>query len=145
MHAAALALIALTGCAYKAGSFKSMVQDFDGTRASAGCLDISVDRRPDVDRGPVLAYAFGNRCEEPAMVDLADAVVVGRAGDQILRLSPFDPREEIVARRIDARAVGGEAIAYVSTARMPELCVDTASIAQVPGHSWLCFADMEAE
>jgi predicted dienelactone hydrolase len=146
MHVAATAFFVLTGCAYRAGSFDSMNQDFVGTRASAGCLDLAIERRADIDRGPVVAYSFGNRCDAPALVDLADAVVVARTSDDaIQRLTPYDPRQEIVAREIDARAVGGEAIAYVSSARLPELCVDTASIAHVPGHSWLCFADMEAE
>ncbi len=129
MHAVATAIFFLTGCAYRAGSFDSMNQDFAGTHASAGCLDLAIDRRPDIDRGPVLAYAFGNRCDQPALVDLASVMVVGRSGGSIQRLTPFDPDREIVPRQIDARAVGGEAIAYLAAAPLSQLCVDTGSIA----------------
>jgi hypothetical protein len=140
MHAVATAIFFLTGCAYRAGSFDSMNQDFVGTHASAGCLDLAIDRRPDIDRGPVIAYAFGNRCGEPATVDLASAVVVGRSTDAIERLTPFDPDKEIVPRQIDARAVGGEAIAYLASAPLSQLCVDAGSIAGVDETRWLCFA-----
>jgi hypothetical protein len=140
MHVAATAFFVLTGCAYRAGSFDSMNQDFVGTRASAGCLDLAIERRADIDRGPVVAYSFGNRCDAPALVDLADAVVVARTSDDaIQRLTPYDPRQEIVAREIDARAVGGEAIAYEASGAPRELCVDAASIAGLSATSWLCF------
>jgi len=142
MHAVAVATAfsVLAGCAYRAGSFDSVNQDFTGSHTRAGCLDLAIDRRPDLDRRPVVSYAFGNTCEEPALVDLANVVVVARAGDSIDTLKPYDPEQEIVPRELDARAVGGEAIAYMAAAPPSQLCVDAASIAGIAEPRWICFA-----
>ena len=142
MHAVAVATAfsVLAGCAYRAGSFDSVNQEFTGSHTSAGCLDLAIERRPDLERRPVVAYAFGNRCDVPTVVDLANVAVVARTTDAVVTLKPYDPEQEIVARELDAHAVGSEAIAYLSESPAHELCVDAASIAQVGEPRWLCFA-----
>lgn len=89
----------------------------------------------------MLAYAFGNRCDKPATIDLARTSVVGRTFDgQELELRAFDPNAEIRELRIDGRTSGAEAIAYPADTRFAEVCVDAASIAHVAPARWLCFA-----
>ncbi len=136
----------VAGCAYQGGSFHSMDQPFPGARASAGCLDIAIKRRPDLAHSAVVEYAFGNRCERPAVVDLASALVVSRNGDSTpIRLKPFDPRHEIVPREIDGLAVGGEAIAYLSAGPVDSLCVDPGTIARTSAEGFLCLTAPSAE
>src|SRR6185369_5263278 len=65
MRAAVLS-VALTACAYRPGSFSHLSENFPGQRTTVGCIDLSVERRPDlIGGGTVLAYAFGNRCDHP--------------------------------------------------------------------------------
>jgi hypothetical protein len=134
--------VALSGCAYQAGSFHSASQSFPGSRASIDCLDLAIERRPDLPTGEVvLGYAFGNRCDRPAVVDLARVAVVGAALDgSELELQPYDPHGELAALRIDARAVGREAIAYHNDTPLAEVCVDAGAIAQASTTSWVCLA-----
>ncbi|NVB82978.1 MAG: hypothetical protein HOV81_31660 [Kofleriaceae bacterium] len=142
MRAAVLS-IALIGCAYRPGSFSHPRQGFLGQRTTVGCLDLSVERRPDLTGGgTVLAYEFGNRCDHATTVDLASVVVVGRTYDGAeRRLSPYDPRAEIRSLSIDGRTAGREAIAYPdATAHFAEVCVDAASLADQTPARWLCFA-----
>ena len=66
MRAAVLS-VALIACAYRPGSFSHYRQDFPGRRTTVGCIDIAVDRRPDLSTGgTVLAYEFANRCDRAA-------------------------------------------------------------------------------
>ncbi len=141
MRARVLATIVLVGCGYRPGSFNSPLQKFSGSRTTAGCLDITVDRRHDLANGEVVvAFSFGNRCDHPTLVDLAAAVVTGRTTeDRKITLTASDPRGEIAPLRIDARAVGGEAIAYVADASLREVCIDAASIAHAESTAWTCF------
>ncbi len=142
MRAAVLS-VALIGCAYRPGSFSSPRQGFLGQRTTVGCLDLAVERRPDLTGGgTVLAYEFGNRCDRAATVDLAQVTVVGRTyeGEQ-RRLFAFDPDQEIRPLQIDGRTAGREAIAYPdATSHFAEVCVDAASLAHETPARWLCFA-----
>ncbi|HEU4616264.1 MAG TPA: hypothetical protein VFS15_29400 [Kofleriaceae bacterium] len=107
---------------------------------SVGCLDLAIDREHRSSARDVITYAFGNRCDEPAIVDLAAARVHAVARDgTVLRIMPFDPRHEIRAMRLDIGATGQEAIAYPSDRQLSMLCVDAASIARVHGSRWICF------
>ncbi len=142
----ALLIVGLaSGCTYTAGSFAHGVRVFTGEKATIGCLDLAVERRDDHDKSAVLAYKFGNRCDRPTTVDLANAVVIGRdaeGGEH--RLRPFDPRGEIRPLPVDARLVGGEAIAYTAEddvgAELVQVCVDAATIAGGQREHWMCFA-----
>jgi hypothetical protein len=113
MRANAAAVLALAGCAYQPGSFHSVMQDFAGQQATVDCLDLSIQRKPNLpDGSAVVRFAFGNRCDHPTVVDLASAAIIGRTADgQSVKLTAYDPRHEIQVLRIDGRAVGGEAIA----------------------------------
>jgi len=133
---------AVVGCAYQPGSFSSPLREFVGQRVTVGCLDLAVDRRADLSIGPVLAYAFANRCDHAAVVDLGAAAVIGRsaAGGE-LALRPYDPRGEVHAAEIDGRDVGGEALAYTAERTMVRLCVDAAGLAHAGAPHWLCVGD----
>jgi hypothetical protein len=139
----AIVAAGLAGCAYQPGSFQSMTEPLAGQRATIGCLDVAVDRRPDLPDGRVvLAYAFGNRCDHPTVVDLASVAMVGRGDDgRELRLVAFDPRREMRPLELDSCAVGRELIAYRSADRVHAVCVDTASIAHAPATHWVCVTE----
>lgn len=143
MRAAVLS-VALTACAYRPGTFSTFSSTFPGQRATVGCLDIAVERRPDLPDGAVVGYQFANRCDHPTVVDLAHVAVVGRTveGTQV-DLAPYDPERELEPLQIDGRMVGREAIAYTSRVELAEVCVDAASVAQDRRAQWLCFARKE--
>jgi hypothetical protein len=136
------ALGGLGGCAaYTPGSFASSDRDFSGQRTSAGCLDISIDRRPDAPAGPVLAYHFANRCDRMTVVDLNAVTVVARHLDgSEVKLRPYDPRGEIQPVNLDGRKVGGESLAYWAAGAVAQICVDAATLARHGPPQWLCFA-----
>jgi hypothetical protein len=141
MRAQATIGVLLTGCAYQAGSFDSMLRPFTGERATFGCLDLAVERRPDLPGGAaVLAYSFGNRCDHPTLVDLASVAVVAHTpdGDQH-QLSPYDPHHEIASMLIDGRAVGNEAIAYRGEVEANAICLDAGAVAHSRSARWMCF------
>ena len=134
-----------TGCvSYDPGSFAYSSKHFPGQRVTVGCLDISVDRRADFDGKAVLDYQFGNRCDEPVVVDLTHVPVTGRTADgREVRLDPFDPNYEMIAMKLDARKAGGEAIAYESK-QPPEqsivqICVDAARLGETQESRVMCF------
>ena len=141
MRAAVLS-VALIGCAYRPGSFSQYRKSFPGQRTTVGCIDLAVERRPDLPGGgTVLGYAFGNRCDRPATVDLSRVAVVARTFEgQELDLRAYDPRGEIRELHIDGRETGEEAIAYPASTRFAEVCVDAASLAHQTPSRWLCFA-----
>lgn len=137
-----LAIALAAGCAYKPGSFSHLRQEFPGQRTTVGCIDLAIERRPDLTGGgTVLAYEFGNRCDRPATIDLAKARVLAQtfAGERI-ELAPYDPNAEIKPLAIDGRAAGAEAIAYPANERLAQVCVDAASIAGEAEQRWLCFS-----
>ena len=133
----------LAGCAYQSGSWSSELQTFRGQRASTDCVDISVDRRPDLPQGDVvLAYAFGNGCDHPATIDLATAVVVGGTRDGTVQLAAYDPGGELQSLELDGRAVGHETISYPRSTPTNDVCVDAASITHTLPMRWLCFPQL---
>jgi hypothetical protein len=138
---AAVLTVALTACAYRPGSFSHLSQDFPGQRTTVGCIDLSVQRRPDLTGGgTVLAYEFGNRCDRPAMVDFTQVKVVARTfTGEDLTLEAFDPEWQIKPLQIDGRSSGREAIAYPADQRLAEVCVDAASLTHAAPARWLCF------
>jgi hypothetical protein len=132
---------ALVGCAYQPGSFAHAPHDFVGQRVSVGCLDIAVERRADLAIGPVLGYQFGNRCDQPAVVDLGAVAVIGRNPEGAdVALRPYDPGREIRPAALDGRSVGAEALAYGSDRPVLEVCADAAALAHAAPPRWLCFA-----
>lgn len=136
--------VALAGCAYRPGTFATVGSTFPGQRTTVGCLDIAVERRTDLTWGAVVGYSFANRCDRPAVVDLAHAVVVGRTVDGVeVDLAPYDPERELAALDLDGRTVGKEAIAYASEVALAEVCVDAASVARRGQAQWLCFGKKE--
>ena len=141
MRAAVLS-VALIGCAYRPGSFSHLRQDFPGQRTTVGCVDVAVERRPDLTTGgTVLAYEFGNRCDRPATIDFAAVAVKARTFKGIdLDLHAFDPDFQIRPLQIDGRSAGAEAIAYPADERLAEVCVDVASLTKQTPAKWLCFA-----
>ena len=144
MRVAAVVAVTFAACAYQPGSYRSppSKREFVGQRATVGCLDVAVDRRGDHAGAAVLAYTFGNRCDGPAVVDLAWAQVIGRAesGAEIA-LTPYDPKRELRPLKLDGRISGGESIAYPSEEPLGQVCVDVASIAQQRPAQWLCFGN----
>lgn len=135
-----------SGCSsYAPGSFAYPSKLFPGQRATVGCLDISVDRRPDYDGKAVLDYQFGNRCDEPVTIDLAHVPVTGRTADgSEVRLEAYDPNLEMIAMKIDARKAGGEAIAYAVAQPLVQVCADAAAIGESKENRWMCFASAVA-
>src|SRR5258706_10043140 len=133
---------AVVGCGYSRGSFHASSLPFTGQRVSVGCIDLAVERRPDLPGGgTVLGYEFGNRCDHAATVDLATVAIVGRTFDgRELKLAPWDPGHEVRALLLDGRATGTEALAYKTTEPVAEVCVDAASLAHDANAQWLCFA-----
>ena len=140
-----LAALFLLGCAYKPGSFSHVASDFRGQRTTVGCLDVAVERRADVEAGPVLAYAFANRCDLPTTIDLAGVPVVSRAAVGDTRVRPYDPRRELAPTPLDGRTEAVEALAYAAgeRARGGELCVDVGALGRAPSQ-WLCFGAVSA-
>jgi hypothetical protein len=137
--------LAIAACAYKPGSYQSPSREFVGQRTSVGCLDIAVDRRTDMGSSAVLGYTFGNRCDHPAVIDLAWVNVIGRtATGAEITLVPYDPKGELKVVRLDGRQAGSEAIAYPAPEALGQLCVDVASLAQTRPAQWLCFGNPEA-
>jgi hypothetical protein len=131
---------ALVGCAYQPGSFAHAQHDFVGQRITVGCIDVAVERRADASIGPVLGYQFGNRCDQPVLIDLGAVAVIGRdpqGADVALR--PYDPQREIRPAEIDGRGVGAEALAYASDRPLSEVCADAAALAHAVPPRWLCF------
>ena len=144
-RAAVAACMWFAACSYRGGSFAGYGQDFAGVRSTFGCIDASVARRSDLASDPVIAYEFGNGCDQPVAVDLSLVTVSGRdaAGGEVV-LRPYDPDHEIKTAVLDGRRYAAEAIEYVvddaAPASLAEVCVDPSSAfgGQLP--RWSCFA-----
>src|SRR5688572_27100413 len=76
-----VALLVVVGCSYSPGSFSYPGRYFAGQRLTVGCLDVSIDRRADAFESAVLDFQFGNRCDDPVVVDLLSVPVIGRTVD----------------------------------------------------------------
>lgn len=132
--------LALGGCAYQPDSFAHASQPFDGVRVTVDCLDLTVRRAPyPLATSNVLAYWFGNRCDDPVVVDLASARVFGMNADGSgFDLHAFDPMHELRVLMLDSRAVGRESIDYPSVSTLDRVCIDIATIAHVQPTRWVC-------
>ena len=58
--------------------------------------------------------------------------------EDAIDLHAFDPMRELRVLRLDARAVGHEAIDYPSAMALNSVCVDAATIAHVQPTRWVC-------
>ena len=132
-----IALVA--GCAYHGGAFSDIHGTFEGPRQTIGCVDIAVAKTEEP-TGPVIAYAFGNRCRYPVPLDLAAIRVRGRTADGATReLVAFDPNHEIRPLAIDALITGRENIEYVAHEPLTEVCVDLSGVTNAaPQTPWVC-------
>jgi hypothetical protein len=130
-------------CAYAPGSFVGRSGSFPGARAIVGCLDVAVTPvSGPTQRGPVVQYTVGNRCDEVAVVDFSAVRVCPASGvDLGPPMAPYDPKRELRPLRMEARTVITEQIEYRPAAPSagPALCVD---VARLNGPSrqdrWLC-------
>jgi hypothetical protein len=139
-----LGSLVLASCAYQPDSFGYARKPFHGYYVNANCLDLAVDRRREANGSDVISYEFGNRCDDPVVVDLAAAKVYGHTRDcSDVELFAFDPLREIRMMRLDGRAVGREAIVYPSGRALASVCVDAASIAHQSPPRWICFSDRD--
>jgi hypothetical protein len=135
----------MVGCGYRPGSFTSTQGGFLGPRATIGCLDVAVERRPDLPIGPVLDYQFANRCDRPTTIDLAAVAVVGRGADGAdIALRPYDPHAELRPVPLDGRNTGAEQLAYPARGPIAQVCVDVATLAGDPRSQWLCLGQAAA-
>ncbi|MCX5747073.1 MAG: hypothetical protein NT062_31770 [Proteobacteria bacterium] len=145
MRIVLVGLTLLGACSYTPGSFVAPGHTFPGMHATAGCLDLAVERRRDHEGAAIVAYEFANRCDAPAIVDLAYARVTGRTarGDEVT-LVPYDPNHELRSLRLDARSIGREALAYHAEggedAPILAVCVDLATVAHATGAKVLCLS-----
>lgn len=141
LHGVLLGCLTVGACAYHADSFSYSSEPFRGIYVTVECLDLAIEKRATPDNSnSVVAYEFGNRCDEPTLVDLASARLVGHTvGGGTIDLVAYDPDREIRPLQLDARAVGREAIAYSSDLEIQGICVDAASIAHTSPPRWLCF------
>jgi hypothetical protein len=133
--------LALGGCAYQPDSFSQVRQPFDGVYVTVSCLDLAIRQRTGPDTtSNVVEYRFGNRCDDPVVVDLASAHVYGSTSEgTAMNLFAFDPFDELRELRLDARGVGHESIDYPSDETLEHVCIDAASIAHVYPPRWVCF------
>lgn len=150
--ALALALALGGGCAYSAGDYRHGGSAFSGHRDRVGCLDVAIERRPDIDAravggyAAVLGYRFGNGCDHPVRLDLGELHVFGvdAEGDR-LSLRAFDPRTQIRVARLAGRTAGGEVLAYAAPRPLVEVCVEVTSFGALlpttePATRWVCLA-----
>jgi hypothetical protein len=108
------------------------------------CLDLAVDvaRDPQVP-GPVVAYAFGNRCDRDVRLDVGAARVIVRDDrGQEHALVAYDPRHELHEVALPARMPGKERIAYegdFAERTLSQVCVDVGAIVSHSGEArWIC-------
>jgi hypothetical protein len=132
-----------------------------GTRSTAGqvgCLDVAVHpiATDEVGRSAAIVdIAFGERCGQPACLDLAGLRATSRQGDgRSLAMFVSDPREEIRPATLDARAGGHERLVLRPSRSGPDepgpppgawtqLCVDYGRLAcdeRTDEHRVVCFA-----
>lgn len=131
----------VVGCSYHGDAFSDIHGSFDGQRQTIGCVDIAIDKSDDPsNEGPVVSYAFGNRCRYAVPLDFTAVHVVGRTADGATHeLVAFDPHHEIQPLSIDALITGRENIEYVAPEPIVEVCVDLSGITNAPVQTpWVC-------
>lgn len=145
MRRFAIVLVVVVGCSYRPGSFAAPGRPFAGERMTIDCLDLAVHRRVDMNidgnAAAIIEYSFGNRCDDPVVIDLGRVPVIGRTidGDEVT-LTAYDPAVEMQALELDAGGVGREALAYPATEALAQVCVDASAIAGASRGMWKCFS-----
>jgi hypothetical protein len=137
-----LAVVFASACmSYAPGSFHSYSTPFASTRATVGCLDVSVERGlPHDDKapvqGPVITVTFGNRCDHRVGIALANLRVAGDGVD----LVPYDPKHELRNAALGSGDTGRESIEYRGIASDRPVCVDVGRLdSRAPSaESWVC-------
>lgn len=138
------AIAIASACAYVPDSFSSRQTSFPGTRATVGCLDISVSlAAPSLaSAGPVVQYSIGNRCDRATVVDFSAVRALSATG---LSLGPelraYDPLAELRPLPLEARTVITEQIEYrnIAPSSGRALCIDVGGLNGPPHRDrWLC-------
>jgi hypothetical protein len=116
-----------------------------GTHVAFPCVDLAVAEAHDARaRDPVIAYAFGNRCDHRVTIDFTSLRVVARdVGGREVALAPYDPRHEIRPLPLPGRMQGSERIEYDAPEpiAIAQLCVDVGRFAPGDGgERWTCIA-----
>lgn len=131
----AVTVLLVSGCGYRAGSFRFVGGAYPPERVTAGCLDIGVGGHlHSRDNAPVVMYALGNRCDAPTVVDLRAIRAWGVAATgEVVPLVPHDPRRELGPRSLASSWAGRAAIEYMPAQRgvrpvFVEVCVELAGI-----------------
>jgi hypothetical protein len=144
----AVIAVAVAGCSYHAGTYADYRGGFPGTRFTTPCLDLAIGPARDPQaRGPVVSYAFGNRCDHRVTLDLASVRAIARELDGRQRpLVAYDPRGEIEVATLGALGFGREQIEYVDpVGAAAEWCVDIGGIdGSAPRvERWVCMGGQQ--
>jgi len=130
-------VLALTGCAYDAGTFRGPGQEFDGQQLTLGCLDLAVGRgRDSFAQGALVSFAFGNRCDHKVTIDLVHVRAVAHRAT----LAIWDPRNELEIATLPARSIGQEVFEYRGARADEPICVEVGGVdADIPRvEKWVC-------
>lgn len=122
----------IAGCSYKKGSYNLLGQ-FEGERATVGCLDIAVASHYDAAAtGPIASLTFGNFCDAPVVVDVHAIRATGRYADgSAVLMVPYDPRAELRPKALEARRAGREYVEYQAAdmgTEPDQLCLDVSRL-----------------
>lgn len=107
---------------------------YENGRRVGNCLEFAVWHLPSREIGAraLVAFAFGNRCDDGQPLDLRAVRVRARCGaHEGVELSPYDPRHELKAGRLAPWGAGSERIAYGSPscdAEPRDVCVDLGAV-----------------
>ena len=144
---ALLPLALVAGCFhYHPGSFADFrTQRWAGTRVALPCLDLAIDvARDEQVSGPVVTYAFGNRCDHDVTLDVGAVRVVARDDrGRELHLAAVDPRREIHPLALPALFYDTERIEYdgdFAERELVQVCVDVGALERPApaGERWIC-------
>jgi hypothetical protein len=151
---------ALCACSatYSPGELLEMPEGAKGAGGAVGCLDVAVHPIATHEVGPsaaIVDVAFGERCGQPACVDLAALRATAKESDGRTRaMFVSDPREELRNTTLDARAGGHERLVLRPSRPGPDepgpppgawtqLCVDYGRLAcdeRAADRRVVCFA-----
>lgn len=113
--AGTVAVVVLSSCAYRPGSFNARKGPFPGKRIITGCLDVAIAPAAEASTvgGEVIELNFGNRCDQRVRVDIGAIRVRATLADGLTApLVPVDPKAEIRPLELDMLATGREVIEY---------------------------------
>lgn len=122
------------------------------------CLDLGLSlippKRPppariDAERAarlPLLGVHFGNRCGDPALLDLSKLTVTGRDDEGALRrIEISDPGRALRPLHVDAWTGASETLRLLDgeQSELAALCVELAGVAEGPTPRPVCFGTRE--